>query len=295
MLCTGLSIAFAIAETLIASKAMTLFVTHYPQITALANMYPNAKNVHLKTVIDLDMSLNTQFRSSSSGSSSGGGGNNCCIKYLREVASGPCDSASGYGLLMAENCAFPLPVLETARSISKIVRLTYPFLSQQWQPSSTAAAISSKTASQQPPTSKRPISAVSQILQHLKLFANSTMREDRMMQYLSNLRTRISTASAKRMVDYLDEFDKITVPAGLFPPQNGIVNETPICPLPDRSKDRASAPEQASLGQQQQSLTGEKVEASSEEALDTWHTLYDSQKDGTVINLNTQFADGIRD
>lgn len=48
----GLSIAFAIAEELQASAARTMFVTHYPQITSLAAMYPNVKNVHMRTSLD---------------------------------------------------------------------------------------------------------------------------------------------------------------------------------------------------------------------------------------------------
>ena len=75
----GVSLAFAIAERLAnaststststsiatssssgqsglsspVSQPYTLFVTHYPQLTALADMYPNVANVHLKTSIDV--------------------------------------------------------------------------------------------------------------------------------------------------------------------------------------------------------------------------------------------------
>jgi DNA mismatch repair ATPase MutS len=50
---TGVSIAFAIAEQLLASSAYTLYVTHYPQLTSLSTMYTNVKNVHLRTSIDV--------------------------------------------------------------------------------------------------------------------------------------------------------------------------------------------------------------------------------------------------
>ena len=56
---TGLSIAFAIAEQLQCSPATTLFVTHYPQITSLAAMYPNVKNVHMRTSLDTAAEANT--------------------------------------------------------------------------------------------------------------------------------------------------------------------------------------------------------------------------------------------
>ena len=52
----GMSIAFAIAESLLETGSMTLLVTHYPQITHLANLYPAVKNMHLKTSIDLSLS-----------------------------------------------------------------------------------------------------------------------------------------------------------------------------------------------------------------------------------------------
>ena len=51
-----MSIAFAIAESLLETGSMTLLVTHYPQITHLANLYPAVKNMHLKTSIDLSLS-----------------------------------------------------------------------------------------------------------------------------------------------------------------------------------------------------------------------------------------------
>lgn len=80
----GMSIAFAIAESLLDSNAITLFVTHYPQITYLAHLYQNAKNVHLKTSIDLSLGGDSAIAADS-------------IKYLHLVGSGPCDMRSGYG------------------------------------------------------------------------------------------------------------------------------------------------------------------------------------------------------
>jgi len=87
---SGVSIAFSIAETLLESEAITLFVTHYPQITYLANLYPNVKNVHLKTSIDLaspQSNVNGRLISTATDG----------IKYLHQVGSGPCDMKSGYG------------------------------------------------------------------------------------------------------------------------------------------------------------------------------------------------------
>jgi DNA mismatch repair ATPase MutS len=84
-----MSIAFSIAESLLTTEAITLFVTHYPQITLLANLYPNAKNMHLKTTIV----------TSTSGGSNQAGAVTDGIKYLHQIGNGACDMKSGYGRL----------------------------------------------------------------------------------------------------------------------------------------------------------------------------------------------------
>ena len=47
----GISLAFAISEELIRLQPLCLFVTHYTQITALPQVYPTARNIHLKTTL----------------------------------------------------------------------------------------------------------------------------------------------------------------------------------------------------------------------------------------------------
>jgi DNA mismatch repair ATPase MutS len=76
----GVSIAFAVAESLLFTPAYTLFVTHYTQLTSLSSMYSNAKNVHFKTSIDVSSS-------NCSGS----------LIYMYQLDAGPCDMISGYG------------------------------------------------------------------------------------------------------------------------------------------------------------------------------------------------------
>ena len=50
----GISIALAVSEMLLShsSTSYTFFATHFPQLTSLAQLYPNVKNVHLKTVMN---------------------------------------------------------------------------------------------------------------------------------------------------------------------------------------------------------------------------------------------------
>lgn len=100
----GVSIAFSVAEQLLASSAYTLFVTHYPQLTSLSTMYSNVKNVHLRTSIDISPQLSVPFHGV--GSSSGQIPNaapvnpsdqqpNQRMKFLYQVTGGPCDMKSG--------------------------------------------------------------------------------------------------------------------------------------------------------------------------------------------------------
>lgn len=88
----GVSIAWAVSEFLLAKKSMTFFVTHYPQLCRLSNVYPAIQNQHLK--------------SSVSGERDGG------INYTHKVTPGPCTSAPDYGVEMASSCGWPLDVVD---------------------------------------------------------------------------------------------------------------------------------------------------------------------------------------
>ena len=103
---TGVSIAFAIAEQLLASSAYTLFVTHYPQLTSLSTMYSNVKNVHLRTSLDMSTSLPLPLPHHGKNSNSSNLRNsttsnnvpqpNQKLKFLYQVTGGPCDMKSGW-------------------------------------------------------------------------------------------------------------------------------------------------------------------------------------------------------
>jgi DNA mismatch repair ATPase MutS len=101
---SGVSIAFSVAEQLLASSAYTLFVTHYPQLTSLSAMYSNVKNVHLRTSIDISPPLIVPFHgveSTSGGIPNAASANlrdqqpNQRMKFLYQVTGGPCDMKSG--------------------------------------------------------------------------------------------------------------------------------------------------------------------------------------------------------
>ena len=110
----GVSIAFSIAEQLLASSAYTLFVTHYPQLTSLSTMYSNVKNVHLRTSLDMSTTLplplphhgkNTNANISNTNTNNSNLRNSTAVsrvpqsdqklKFLYQVTGGPCDMKSG--------------------------------------------------------------------------------------------------------------------------------------------------------------------------------------------------------
>jgi DNA mismatch repair ATPase MutS len=119
----GVSLAFAIAEKIVCSPAYTLFVTHYPQLTSLAAIYPNVKNVHLKTAVDV---IGGSTAAAAAPAPLGGvaataqGQGGATMRYLHQVGHGPCDMRSGYGIMMAEACGFPSDLIADARALQVI-------------------------------------------------------------------------------------------------------------------------------------------------------------------------------
>lgn len=84
----GVAIAWAVSEKLLAKRAMTFFVTHYPQLCQLANAYPSVQNQHLEAFVSR-------------------GPNNAGISYTHKIAPGPCNVTADYGVEMAVACGWP--------------------------------------------------------------------------------------------------------------------------------------------------------------------------------------------
>ncbi len=87
----GVAIAWAIAEFLLVKRATTFFVTHYPQLTRLAEVYPNVQNQHLGTIIEED-----------SGE----------VRYMHKIMPGSCKMSADYGVEMAAMCGWQIDVVE---------------------------------------------------------------------------------------------------------------------------------------------------------------------------------------
>ena len=103
----GVAIAWATSEYLLKKQAMTLFVTHYPQLTRLADTYPHAvQNVHLSaTVVP------------------GSAGD---IRYTHQLQSGACPVSAEYGVELAAACGWPSEVFEQAHAIQQQVEESLP-------------------------------------------------------------------------------------------------------------------------------------------------------------------------
>ena len=104
----GIALAIAIAEYLLtfSPTTYTLFVTHFTQVSSLAELYCNARNMHFKTVIH-------SGHSGQSGTNIPYSNHNHIpsIKYSHQICEGVCSINNGYGLVLAELCGFPAAVL----------------------------------------------------------------------------------------------------------------------------------------------------------------------------------------
>eukprot|EP00980_Cylindrotheca_fusiformis_P009927 scaffold2195_cov132-Cylindrotheca_fusiformis.AAC.11 len=98
----GVAIAWAVSEYLLAKKAMTFFVSHYPQLCRLENVYPTVQNQHLMASVSSDDTNR--------------------ISYTHKVRSGPCMVSAEYGVEMAGSCGWPEEVVECARNIERSLR-----------------------------------------------------------------------------------------------------------------------------------------------------------------------------
>jgi hypothetical protein len=84
-------IAWAVSEFLLKKRAMTFFVTHYPQLCQLSQVYPSVQNQH----------LNASVSSKEAGD----------IRYTYKLTSGQCPATTDYGVEMASSCGWPEDVV----------------------------------------------------------------------------------------------------------------------------------------------------------------------------------------
>ena len=164
----GMSLAFSVAEHLLASSAFTLFVSHYPTLSLLERMYPGVRNVHLESQMDVE---------SHAGDS---------VRMLHRVKAGVSEVTSGYGIRMAAAMGFPPRVVSNARSIQIVIRQEFPELLETQQIDTSVAR-------------------VAQTLAQLRLPAS--LDDSGLRVYLGELRSRLDSNATVGILRLLDELD----------------------------------------------------------------------------------------
>ena len=101
----GVAIAWAVSEYLRSKQATTFFVTHYPQLTKLADIYPGIWNQHMGATLAND------------------GG---AILYSHMIQNGACQMASDYGVEIAATCGWPQGVVASAKEIRTQIEAILP-------------------------------------------------------------------------------------------------------------------------------------------------------------------------
>jgi DNA mismatch repair protein MSH4 len=102
----GVAIAWSTSEYLLKKRAMTFFVTHYPQLSSLATIYPSVQNIHLGASISQDPHGE--------------------ISYTHKAIPGPCTVSTDYGVKLSGICGWPVEVVEDASKIQSIVESLLP-------------------------------------------------------------------------------------------------------------------------------------------------------------------------
>ncbi|GMH52272.1 hypothetical protein TL16_g01196 [Triparma laevis f. inornata] len=90
----GVAIAWAVAEKLLNTKAITLFVTHYSGLRKLEDLYPNVCNISFGKVDERDM-----------------------VVQDFQVVQSACTVASSYGIDMSAVCGWQQSVVESAHKV----------------------------------------------------------------------------------------------------------------------------------------------------------------------------------
>jgi DNA mismatch repair protein MSH4 len=194
----GLSIAMAVAEALITSGAMTLFVTHFAQLTSLEEVYPAAVcNVHLGgSALNADTSEARRSSSSSAvlveggllgedGSNSGKRIDENESACTHRMCTGPSPLRSGYGLMAAQRCGMPTEVLEAANAMHRRIKQLHPLILD------ISAA-------------QRDVAALQSLLGSLSVLRSSTLDNAGIRFYLSTLAQKLTDSERQGLIQALD-------------------------------------------------------------------------------------------
>lgn len=98
----GVAIAWATCEYLLKKQAITFFVSHYPQLTRMAETYPQlVQNVHLSASVARATGENDIGE----------------IRYTHKVQAGACCVSADYGVELAAHCGWPWKEVRAASDV----------------------------------------------------------------------------------------------------------------------------------------------------------------------------------
>ena len=124
----GLSIAFAVAEYLAThTKAFTLFATHFPQITQLSQLYPNVRNIHMKTEL-VRCAAGTEQVNVSLANSSGSHNRYNRLLHHYNLHLGFNKIQQGYGIMCSEDISLDSNLIQDALRYQSTLSDLYPML-----------------------------------------------------------------------------------------------------------------------------------------------------------------------
>ena len=104
----GVALAWATGEYLLKKRALTFFVTHYPQLSRLSDTYPHrVQNVHMGATIG---------QVAASGE----------IRYTHKLEAGSCPVSNEYGVELAAACGWPANVVQNALQLKTDVDSLLP-------------------------------------------------------------------------------------------------------------------------------------------------------------------------
>jgi DNA mismatch repair ATPase MutS len=189
----GLSIAMAVAEALVASGAMTLFVTHFAQLTALEDVYPAAVcNVHLGSSPRIEMSDGGRSGQAIEGDIGGASErelNDEGDAGSHKMCTGPSPLRSGYGLMAAQRCGIPAEVMGVASALHRRLKQLHPLMLDV-------------------NVEQRSVAALQSLLGSMSVLRSSTLDYAGIRFYLSTLAKKLNDSEREGLLHTLDTLTK---------------------------------------------------------------------------------------
>ena len=179
-----MALAISVIEKLLEKYCFTLIVTHFQELTHLAQIYANVGNIHLKTMLQWG---DQHYADGGQTNCNHHDSNKLSIKFCREVVDGPSDLDSGYGILMGHICGFPESIIQESKHIRK--------------------EIMEKTKMSFSPdlTTSTKVKLAKEIIQRVAIVLdNVSLSQDNIINQLLDIQTQIDPMQATALLNFLE-------------------------------------------------------------------------------------------